>query len=431
MRKILTSPSLKDLSRRQYGWISAGYFLTLASMPGQTLFIAQFNSSIRESFSLSHSEFSLLFMGVTLLSSLCLIWAGGLVDKVGPRLLSMICIIALAITAMAMSRADNIILLGIAMFGLRFFGQGMMPQIAMTTLSRWFTRFRGRALSLAEMGMPTGEAVLPYLLTISILAFGWRQVWVGVSIIMVLIFLPMIAFLLRNPPQISSNQKKPELSTRDLTGDFSETPMTGKGWTRRTVLRDPLFYLTIPAIVTPGAIGTMFIFHQAYLTQSKGWDISLFTALFPIHALGIIAGAIGAGAMIDRVGAWRVLPYALAPLGLGLLILALSNSIWVISIFFITFGLSAGMIAPIAGALWVEIYGTANLGKLRALAIATIVFASAAGPGFSGILIDNNFNLDQQAFIYALFCFVVVAAHFMTRNSFRKRAEIISNEAGL
>jgi len=366
-------------------------------------------------------------MGVTLLSSLCLVWAGGLVDRVGPRLLSVFCIIALALTAITMSRADNIIVLGIAIFGLRFFGQGMLVQIAMTTLSRWFTKFRGRALSLAEMGMPTGEAILPYLLTISILAFGWRQVWVGVGIIIILVFLPMIAFLLRNPPQSAYQPQKSELSTTRL----DETRLTGKKWTRRTVLRDPLFYLTIPAIVTPGAIGTMFIFHQAYLTQSKGWDISLFTALFPIHALGIIAGAIGAGAMIDRIGAWRILPFALAPLGLGLLILALSNSIWVISIFFITFGLSAGMIAPIAGALWVEIYGTANLGKLRALAIATIVFASAAGPGFSGILIDNNFNLDRQAFIYALFCFVVVVVHFMTRSRFKLRAKIISDEAVL
>ena len=415
---LKTNAAASYLTARQYGWMGAGYFLTLASMPGQTLFIAQFNDSIREYFSLTHSQFSLLYMGTTILSSLCLIWAGGLVDRIGPRLLSMVCMVALAMTTIVMSRVDNIIVLGLALFGLRFFGQGMMPQIAITTLSRRFVKFRGRALSLAEMGMPTGEAVLPYLLTISIMTFGWRQVWLGVGMVLLLIFLPMIALLLGKVPQRKG----------DHTSIPDEKPLTGKAWTRGRALKDPLFYLSIPAIVIPGAIGTMFIFHQAYLTQSKGWDTSLFTALFPIHALGIIAGAIGAGAMLDRIGAWRILPFALLPLGGGLLILAFSNSVWVIWVFFITFGLSAGMMAPIAGALWVEIYGTANLGKLRALAIAATVLASAAGPGLAGILIDNGFNLDRQALVYALLCLVVSAVNFAGRDRFNSRARNISKE---
>jgi len=418
----ISPAKLSELSARQYGWIGAGYFLTISSMPGQTLFIAQFNTPVREAFSLSHSQFSLIYMAVTLLSSLLLIWAAGLIDKIAPRVLAILCIAALALFAFAMSAANNIIILAIALFGLRFFGQGMIPNIAITTISRWFSRFRGRALSMAEMGMPTGEAVLPYLLTISILAFGWRQVWVGVGILLLIVFIPMIAILLATPKEsIKENNRKKNISRETVS-----LPPTGRSWTRRMVLRDWLFYISIPAIVAPGAIGTMFIFHQAYLIESKGWNIEVFTALFPVHAFGIIAGAIGAGAIIDRIGAWRILPYALVPLGIGMLYLSVSNSVWVISVFFVTFGLSVGMMGPIAAALWVEIYGTANLGKLRALAVAAIVFASAAGPGLSGILIDMDFNLDRQAFVYAIYCFVVAAIHFMTRSKFGARAKLLA-----
>ena len=72
------SPPLSELTPRQWQWIAGGYVLTLSTMPGQTIFIAQFNASIRETFGLSHGDFGLLYAVATLGSAICLVFAGGL-----------------------------------------------------------------------------------------------------------------------------------------------------------------------------------------------------------------------------------------------------------------------------------------------------------------------------------------------------------------
>src|SRR5690606_23446686 len=92
------------------------------------------------------------------------------------------------------------LMLIVAIAGLRFFGQGMLSHVTMTTMSRWFNRFRGRALSFAGLGVTSGEAVMPFTITLAIGAFGWREVWVGTALALLAVSIPVIWFLFRDPP---------------------------------------------------------------------------------------------------------------------------------------------------------------------------------------------------------------------------------------
>ncbi len=418
------SPPLSDLSRRQVSWIGAGYLLTLSSLPGQTVFIAQFNAAIRETFSLSHGEFGGLYTIATLASSACLVWAGGLVDRFSPRLLGLICIGMLALTMVFVSQVTSVLALGVALFGLRFFGQGMLSHIGMTAMARWFNRFRGRALSLAQMGMPSGESVLPFLLTIAIVSAGWRQVWLVAAMVLVVVMAPLITYLLRDPPD---GRRALAAGIVNPDGENSTKPV-GEHWTRTKVLRDPLFYLLVAGVMGPAAIGTLYIFNQAHLADIKGWDITTFTAFFPVLSLSVVTASVLSGMLVDRFGAWRIVPFLLIPEGLGTIALGLFDSIWTIPGFFIAFGMSAGMMSPVVGALWAEIYGTAHIGKIRALATSAMVLASAIGPGFAGVLIDLGFNLERQSFIYAAYCFGVTGVFFASRGWFKTRAITMDKE---
>lgn len=96
--------------------------MTLATMPGQTNFIAQFNTSLRGTFGLSHGEFGGLYTIATLTSAFCLIWAGPLVDRFNARFLAICSLCGLALTALAMSAIGDMALLVVALVALRFFG---------------------------------------------------------------------------------------------------------------------------------------------------------------------------------------------------------------------------------------------------------------------------------------------------------------------
>jgi sugar phosphate permease len=150
------------------------------------------------------------------------------------------------------------------------------------------------------------------------------------------------------------------------------------------VLRDPLFYAIVLGIMGPPAIGTLFIFHQAYLVGLKGWELTTFTAFFPFMSVTGAATGLGAGFFVDRLGAWRLMPVVLLPLALACLIVGMLTPVWAIPLMFLSFGLTQGMMNPVVGALWVELYGTAHLGAIRSSFRAGYGHAPARVAGASG-----------------------------------------------
>jgi MFS family permease len=415
-------PPLSELTRRQVQWIAGGAVMTLATMPGQTNFIAQFNTSLRQTFGLSHGEFGGLYTVATLASATVLIWAGALVDRYSARRLAIASIAGLAVTAVAMSGLGHVALLVAALACLRFFGQGMLTNIAMTTMARWFHRFRGRALSFAGLGFTAGEASLPFIITVAIAAVGWRTVWFGTACVLAALVAPLIWFLLRDPPDgkraLASGAVNPDAPLAHA--------LTGENWTRSAILRDPLFYAIIFGIMAPPAIGTLFIFHQAHLSALKGWDLRVFTAFFPFLSVTTAVSSVFAGSLVDRFGAWRLMPVVLLPLALASLMIGTLRSELAIPMIFAGFGMTQGVMNPIVGSLWVEVYGTAHVGAIRALMTAVLVAASALGPGIAGFLIDVGLELDLQAFGYAAYCGFGTAVYLLLQARFRERVMAVS-----
>ena len=66
----------------------------------------------------------------------------------------------------------------------------MISHISITAMARWFSKKRGQALSIALMGHPIGEALLPFLITFFLLEFTWREIWMGISICIIIFFYP-------------------------------------------------------------------------------------------------------------------------------------------------------------------------------------------------------------------------------------------------
>ena len=103
-----------------------------------------------------------------------LIWVGKKIDDVNIFKFAFFVTILLSFACFFFSRITSVFLLFIAIFLMRFSGQGMMSHTASTTISRYFTRTRGRALSISWFGLSSAEFIMPvlmvYLLTIYRLA---------------------------------------------------------------------------------------------------------------------------------------------------------------------------------------------------------------------------------------------------------------------
>lgn len=380
--------------RDNLSWLGAGLLLTFASSFGQTFFISLMGGQYRAELGLSHGQFGGLYMAATLLSALTLIYAGGIADRMSARRLGALVMLGLAGACLVMMQVTNAAMLFLAIYLLRFLGQGMLSHLEVTAIARWFAATRGRALAIASWGHPLGEGFLPATVALMLTMMDWRSVWMTMAGVLLIVVIPVYVLTLRAERQPQGIETAPEL----LTG------LRGKHWTRPEVLRHGLFWWLIPVLMGSPLIGTAVLFHQAHIAEIKGWTLAQLTAGFPVYAVLSIGSSLVFGVLVDRFTACRVLPFYLVPLAIGIVTLGFFDAPWVALVALGSIGMTAGAGMATVGAMWAELYGTRHLGSIRSLSVASMVFASALGPGLTGILIDLGIGFDVQCIYMGFYC---------------------------
>ena len=377
--------------RNNAKFLSAGFLLNFSSAYGQTYFIAIFAGVIQAQFGLSHGEWGGLYALATTASAVVMVWAGVLTDIFRVRLIGPIALIALALACLAMSVATHVVVLGLSIFALRFFGQGMVSHISLVAMARWYVARRGKALAFAGLGYSVGEACLPILFVAALGFVHWQSLWVAAAAA-ALIMVPILRWLL-------SQERTPqsEAARTEAAG------MAGQHWTRLQALRHPLIWLVFPTIIGFSAFITSFFFQQVHLAEVKGWTHAGFVSLFPLYTgVGIVA-MFAAGNLLDRIGTGAIVPFIALPMAMGFFLLGTVESLWGGAIVASLIGISHGASAASMSAFWAEFYGTRHLGAIRALASAVMVFGSAIGPGITGLAIDLGLDFPRQGVLIGVF----------------------------
>ena len=388
-----------DFFRDNSRWISGGFLLTLFSSFGQTFFVGLSGNGLRASFHLSGGMFGGLYMLATVASAATLPWLGRTLDLMPGWKVVRFTMPALALACVLIAIAPNVVVLTLAIYMLRLFGQGMMTEIAFTEIGRWFVANRGRAMALIVPGQQAGMAILPILVVlIDRASGGWRIAWFASAVLIMLAGLPAIIALMRVERVPQSREAK--AGGRHMARD----------WTRAEVVRDPILYLLLAGTLAPSFIATVIFFDQDYLIDLRGYDPLVFAAAFPVMSVTTVLFGFVCGHLIDRFGAMRLLPFFLVPLAFASAAVGLITPVWGVYVFMLLLGISNGFTSTLLGALWPEVYGLANLGGIRAIIVSAMVLSSALGPGLTGALIDAGVSLPTQMLWLAGWC---VAACFV------------------
>ncbi|MEO0821481.1 MAG: MFS transporter [Pseudomonadota bacterium] len=385
--------------RENAPWLATALLLTFGSSFGQTFFISLFAGGIRAEFGLSDGAWGGIYTLATLASAAVLVQLGRLADSVG--LLTLTIGVGLGyLTAIALTAlAPTVWLLGLGVFGLRLCGQGMMGHLAMTAIARWFAANRGRAVAVAVLGYPLGEALLPPVAVLVISAVGWRAGWGLAAGMLALLILPAIVLLLARGRRVPRGE-----------GTESGAPgMDGRHWTRRAVLAHWSFWALMPGVLAPAFIGTVVFFHQVHVSEVRGWSLVAMAAGYPVYAGVSVAVSLLTGALVDRYGPVRLLPGYLLPMTVAIAALALEGGVGVWLAVLLGIGVSQGLVVTILGALWPTLYGTRHIGSVKAVAMAAMVVSTAIGPGITGLFIDLGYPLPVQGPAMALWCLAASA----------------------
>ena len=374
---------------RNRRFLAFGVLMTMASSFGQTYFVSLFGADIRAEFGLGHGGFGLIYSVATVISACCLIWVGRLIDEMPLRRYAVLVCLGLIAATFALAFAQTVVFLFLALFALRLTGQGLMTHTAITGMVRGFSAARGKAISIANLGMPFAEGTFPIMAVAITTTLGWRQAWILFGIALSVLLVPTVLWLLK------SHDRR-----RAMADDSEHRPEDSeRRWTRNDVLRDPRFYLVLPAVLAPSFIITGMFFHQVHLAESKGWSLALLATAFIGFSVAHSLTGIVTGPAIDRIGATRLMPYVLLPMGCGLLLLTVSGPPAIAFGYMIAAGIGAGLASTVVAAMWAEVYGLAHLGAIRALTTSLGVLSSALSPVLFGWMIDRGVSMDRLALI--------------------------------
>lgn len=365
-------------------WLAAGALLSFCSSFGQTFFIALSGPALRDELGLSHGAWGGVYTLGTVAAAAMLTLSGGLADRFRIRILAALTLLLLAAASASMALVDGVVALTVVVFALRLLGQGWCSHLAFTAMGRWFNAQRGRAVAFAAMGFSLGEATLPIIFVKASAALGWRGTWIAFAVLLILAIAPLLWLLSR------------ERTPRQLAETDATPGMMGLHWTRAQALRHWTFWALAPGLLAPPFIGTAVFFHHAHLAQVKGWSLTTVAAAFPAYSLATVLCSFAAAWAVDRFGARRLLPFYQAPLGAGVLLMALWDAPAAVFAGFALLGVTQGAAVAVLGALWPEVYGTRHIGAIRGTAVSMMVVATAAGPGLTGALLDAGAGIEGQ-----------------------------------
>ena len=383
-----------------------GFIFTFFSSFGQSFFLGLFNPSIREALSITHGQFGSIYASATLLSSFILVWIGKKIDDINILKFASYVVVLLAISCFLFSRISSIIFLFLSIFLMRLSGQGLMSHTASTTISRFFEKSRGRALSTTWLGLSLAEFILPLLIVFLLTFLDWRNIWISISFLVIMI-LPIAAFsLVRNI----------KLDSRETSSNNDTKIKEIKQWTRIEVLKDYRFYVICLNMLAMPWIATGTFVYQSFIVSSKDWGPYVIAQSFMVYSILSVITLFLTGFLIDKFSSRKLLIYMNIPLFISALVLFYFSSPASSFIFLGLIGISNGLANVLGSATWAEIYGVKYIGSIKALTTALMVFSTAFGTALFGILIDKGFSIEQIALVSASYILIAIFLLFLIKN---------------
>ena len=368
--------------RDNYRKASFGPILTFLSSFGQTFLISVYVPEIILTFDMTEGSFGSLYALATVISSVIMLTVGHYIDHKPVKQVTALTLIGLIISLVLLGFSHySIILLMAALIGMRLNGQGLLTHISYTIMARYYSKDRGKALSVASWGFALGEALIPLTISFFMIEFGYEAASF-ISAGLLLLYLISLAFT------DVSHFNAPATAEAKPSG-FT----LAKGFHK--IIKGRAFSIIAPASFALSFTSTAVFFYQYVFVNLKGWSPALYATFFTGYAVSRFVFSIVGGLWIDRFSGRKVFRLYITPLALGLIPFALMDSIAGALIFLLLAGCTIGMAGTVKSAVLAEVYGIEKLGTIRSLFTMFMVLSTALGPLVVGSLMDWGVTFQQ------------------------------------
>jgi MFS family permease len=270
------------------------------------------------------------------------------------------------------------------------------------TVSNWFVVRRGWAMGFISMGSSLATATMPVLSAIMIQHWGWRQAWVAMGALGLVLTVPAVVFVRRRPEDVGMHPDgfpppqpspappfPPRHPIRETAHRRREALLAADvRWTRGQVLRTPVLWIVVFAWGVAGFAITGTNLHLVPFMQDLGYSLPIAAGAVSVRAAAMLVGNPVWGLLAERIPvtvaasvqflcqASAMLLFLVSPTPLGILGALLLYGI----------GGAGGQV--VQETIWADYFGRLSLGLVRSLVYPFQTIFAAIGPVAMGLVYD-------------------------------------------
>jgi MFS family permease len=402
------------------------------SSPGQTIGISVFTDFLIDELRISRESLSLAYLIGTLISSFLLTYAGKFFDKFGARITSVLAGFFLGLSLLFISEVGSVgifitstlgvgnwavvifILLILAFFFVRFFGQGVLTMSSKNMVMMWFEKRRGMASAFMGIAISFGFSYSPVIFDWLILFDNWQTAWQTIALVVGIFFVLFAISTFRDSPEkyglkpdgmvkIEHKRNTPKYhSDKDYT--LKEARKTYSFW---------IFNLTLSLqglYVTALTFNIVDIFNNAGLNREEAIHIFLPSAIIAV-TFQIVSGYLADIIKLKYLLLLQLVGIIISTT--GLIILSSGIPMYLV---IAGNGIASGLFGVISTVTFPRFFGTKHLGSITGYNMSWIVAGSAIGPYLFSLLYDFSGNYETAGIVCLTIAVILFILAFKAEN---------------
>ncbi|MFZ4746329.1 MAG: MFS transporter [Sphingomonas sp.] len=262
-------------------------------------------------------------------------------------------------------------------------GIGSTPVTWSRAISMWFVKSRGLALGLMLIGTSFAAILVPKIAVWAIHDYGWRAMFPIVSLLPLLVALPAGLLFFREP---RGAERPATLTSAD--GSIA-------GMTFGQAVRTRQFWLLWLSILLVAAVyGGVFI-HMPAIMKDHGYDAAVAASVMGMVGIGLLAGRVGVGYLLDRVwGPIVAFPVLCLPALACYLLMGTGSTAGLLVFAAFLLGFAGGAESDIIAYFAARYFGMAHFGRIYGMLYMPFGIFSAISPVLYGIVRDKTGSYD-------------------------------------
>ncbi len=409
-----------------YGWVLVVTLAVTETTSWGVLYYAftVFLAPMQTEMGWSRGEMTGAFSLALAISAVAALPTGRWLDRHGPRVLMTAGSCAATVLVLAWSAAPNLFVFYLVWAGIGVTLAAVLYEPAFVVVATWFTRKRGRALTILTFIAGFASVIYIPLAGWLVQAQGWRGALVTLAILLAVGTIPLHALVLRRrPADLGLAPDGASLDTAPVdSGQPPSAPRAAAAAGERSIatrvaVRGVTFRLLTIAFFL-NALGqiALTVHLVPYLTD-RGNGAAYAAGIAGLIGIMAMPGRLIFTPLGDRVPRGILTAFIFLLQAIAIVVLLLTGSTPGILVFVVLFGAGFGAITPARAALVADFYGPANYGAISGVMMLFVTGARAISPVGVGAIYDIIGGYEPVFWVLVGFSVLSAAAVLLAERS--------------